>query len=284
MQHVVPWFMHIPKTAGTSIGTMMSSHFRTCHGINRPGMHRQFNFAVDDQCHDKISSWIQNDKGASFSQITKTHGLDSCEFLWASHYSLPILQAAHRVYTRSPIVLFTFVRNPIDQFYSWWWFMRYCANYPRHIIGYDPSRSLMNETLPTLLMHDNIHCNPIITRECRSTRFRSIFYFAGHSMTCGDEPVESMNVKQVYEKAIENRKKFDFIGIHEDMMGSIQRLQQYFSIPLHKTAPTVNKCRPKLKDEDKRTNAFDKKLEDFLQYDVMFYNTLSHTSSLHEDL
>lgn len=302
------YYMHIPKIAGTGIGYALleHSHYKSpCRGINRPGMHMQHGFVMDNYCLQNVSRWMQGHpctgaycrpdqghEGHSWMRTLPNTGtfkwstgaFKECDALWASHYGWNIAKLARDLSPR-PLKLITFVRDPVSQFYSWWYFMRYCAAYPRQITSQPsyklhPRFAMIRATLPALAESDLVHCESrapdasVASPGCLSARFRALFYFSGHSNTCGDYlPGSSTPMADIYEQARTNAKAFDFIGVYEELAGSMRLLASVLGLDgLDQPKKQSNVCSGyELLEQDKRTPELDERLRQLLAFDLRLY-------------
>ena len=144
---------------------------------------------------------------------------------------------------RPKLRAFTMLRHPVDQFYSFWRFLRYCASYdvegmqaPPPNRSYDPRWSGSPLSLHEAVRHESQHC-PALLPSCHSATFRALTLLAGRSGTCGDPlsgegglPRDLGGVNATAAEAVllreatEAARTFDVIGFAEDIRSSLALL------------------------------------------------------------
>lgn len=144
---------------------------------------------------------------------------------------------------RPKLRAFTMLRHPVDQFYSFWRFLRYCASYdvegmqaPPPNRSYDARWSGSPLSLHESVRHESQHC-PALLPSCHSATFRALTLLAGRSGTCGDPlsgegglPRDLGGVNATAAEAVllreatEAARTFDVIGFAEDIRSSLALL------------------------------------------------------------
>jgi len=226
-------FMHIQKTAGTTITSLARKHYGMANVISHGDYVNIINNLYSKDLKDK-----QNELRTALNDklfISGHFGYDFCSVFMADRYS------------------FTFLRDPVERILSFYYFC----------LGRDPAqfsiyKIVQNTSLNSFLKMGLEHNNDVNTHIWNNQLWQ-LAHGYGHLKNA---PPATASPDSIEERAYANVKKFNFVGIVENFQHDRNKILNDLGIPLPNDNVRANASpkRPTAKDLPQSTRQLLKEL------------------------